>query len=157
MKNNYQLNSKKDTVHFAKLIAPQLKAGDVLALSGELGAGKTFFTQCLCQALGINESVTSPTFVILNEYFTGRIPVFHFDLYRLQEEYEVLDLGITDMIDSGITVIEWPILAEKLLPLGTWLLSFHYNGTKRWVDVGKYEVRSAKDEVRSLTLRLIKK
>jgi tRNA threonylcarbamoyladenosine biosynthesis protein TsaE len=139
----YTLNSKKDTVHLAKLIAPQLKAGDVLALSGELGAGKTFFTQCLCLELGIDEPVTSPTFVILNEYFSGSIPVFHFDLYRLKEEYEVLDLGITDMMEEGITVIEWPQLAERIIPGITWKLTFHYDGSKRWVNVEKCERRSS--------------
>jgi tRNA threonylcarbamoyladenosine biosynthesis protein TsaE len=144
VKNTYKLNSKKDTVHLAKLIAPELKAGDVLALSGELGAGKTFFTQCLCIELGIDEPVTSPTFVIMNEYFSGKIPVFHFDLYRLENEHEVLDLGITDMMDDGITVIEWPKLAERIIPNIAWMLSFHFDGTKRWVDVEKCEVRSSK-------------
>jgi tRNA threonylcarbamoyladenosine biosynthesis protein TsaE len=132
----YQLNSKKDTARLAEMIAPQLKAGDVLALSGELGAGKTFFTQCLCKELGIEEPVTSPTFVILNEYFSGAIPVFHFDLYRLEDEYEVLDLGITDMMEEGITVIEWPKLASRIIPQ-TWKLSFHFDGMKRWVEVEK--------------------
>jgi tRNA threonylcarbamoyladenosine biosynthesis protein TsaE len=140
VKKTYKLNSKKDTVRLAKQIAPQLKAGDVLALSGELGAGKTFFTQCLCLELGIDESITSPTFVILNEYFSGTIPIFHFDLYRLHDENEVLDLGITDMIDKGITVIEWPRLAEGIIHHIPWKLSFHFDGTNRWVDVEKCEV-----------------
>jgi tRNA threonylcarbamoyladenosine biosynthesis protein TsaE len=147
VKQTYILKLKKDTAHLANLIAPQLRIGDVLALSGELGAGKTFFTQCLCHELGIKEPVTSPTFVILNEYFSGSIPVFHFDLYRLHSEHEVLDLGITDMIDQGITVIEWPELLEGIISRITWKLSFHYDGTKRWVDVEKFEVRCAKDEV----------
>lgn len=135
VKQTYKMNSKQDTVHLAQQIAPQLNAGDVLALSGELGAGKTFFTQCLCQELGVEESVTSPTFVILNEYFSGRIPIFHFDLYRLKDEYEVLDLGIMDMMEDGITVIEWPELAENILPENVWRLAFHYDGDKRWVEV----------------------
>jgi len=135
VKQIYKLNSKHDTVHLAQLIAPQLNAGDVLALSGELGAGKTYFTQCLCKELGVEEAVTSPTFVILNEYFSGRIPIFHFDLYRLKDVFEVLDLGITDMMDDSITVIEWPALAEELLPPKVWRLSFHYDGDKRWVEV----------------------
>jgi tRNA threonylcarbamoyladenosine biosynthesis protein TsaE len=146
VKHTYKLNTKKHTAHLAKQIAPQLKAGDVLALSGELGAGKTFFTQCLCKELGINEPVTSPTFVILNEYLSGTIPVFHFDLYRLENEHEVLDLGITDMMDDGITVIEWPKHAERIIPGIAWKLSFHFDGTKRWVDVEKCEVRSPKFE-----------
>lgn len=140
LNKTYKLNSKKDTVHLAQIIAPQLKAGDVLALSGKLGAGKTFFSQCLCIELGIDEPVTSPTFVILNEYLSGSTPVFHFDLYRLQEEYEVFDLGITDMMESGITLIEWPQLAEKLLPENAWRLDFYFDGSKRWVDLAKSDL-----------------
>jgi tRNA threonylcarbamoyladenosine biosynthesis protein TsaE len=129
------LGSLEDTWQLAKDIAPTLQAGDVIALSGELGAGKTYFTQCLCKILGVEESVSSPTFVILNEYKANNFPIYHFDLYRLEDEYEVLDLGIMDMVEDGLTIIEWPELTERLLPQKKWRLVFHYDGAKRWVDV----------------------
>jgi tRNA threonylcarbamoyladenosine biosynthesis protein TsaE len=85
--------------------------------------------------LFIEDEISSPSFVLLNEYKTGKYPLFHVDLYRLKEEDELLDLGLLDMIESGITIIEWPELAEKLLPYKTISLYFHLDGKKRWVNI----------------------
>jgi len=93
-----------------------LKSGDVVALIGELGAGKTVFVQGLARALGVGTAATSPTFVLVNEY-RGRVPVHHVDAYRTTSLAELMDLGIEEMMDGdGITVIEWAERVEPLLP-----------------------------------------
>jgi len=93
-----------------------LKSGDVVALTGELGAGKTVFVQGLARALGVGTAATSPTFVLVNEY-RGRVPVHHVDAYRTTSLAELMDLGIEEMMDGdGITVIEWAERVEPLLP-----------------------------------------
>ena len=91
----------------------------VIALHGELGAGKTCFVQGLGRALGVARPVTSPTFTIVNEY-RGRVPLYHIDLYRLSGPDEVLALGFDDYLEAGgITAVEWPDRAEGLLPTDT--------------------------------------
>jgi len=91
-----------------------LEAGSVVACIGELGAGKTCFLQGLARGLGVESPVTSPTFVLINEY-RGRVPVHHLDAYRTESLSEVLDLGIEELMHGdGVTVIEW---ADKLIPI----------------------------------------
>jgi tRNA threonylcarbamoyladenosine biosynthesis protein TsaE len=93
-----------------------LGPGDVVALSGELGAGKTVFVQGLVRALGVPTGATSPTFVLINEY-RGRLPVHHVDAYRTESLAEVVDLGLSELMDGdGVTVIEWAERLEPLLP-----------------------------------------
>ncbi|PKN78254.1 MAG: tRNA (adenosine(37)-N6)-threonylcarbamoyltransferase complex ATPase subunit type 1 TsaE [Candidatus Cloacimonetes bacterium HGW-Cloacimonetes-1] len=129
------LLSEQDTIDLAAFVTPLLKPGDVLCLYGELGSGKTFFTKQVGKFLSINEEIDSPSFVLFKEYNSGRVPLYHLDLYRLRSEEELLDLGIFDMIENGITAIEWPELAENLLPSTTLKLRFHYDGYDRWVVV----------------------
>lgn len=101
----------------ASEIASNLSVGDVLCLYGTLGAGKTTLTQFLVEALGGNvNEVTSPTFNILHIYDTTNGPVWHFDLYRLEEQKEVYELGIEDAFQNAITIIEWPEIVEGILP-----------------------------------------
>jgi tRNA threonylcarbamoyladenosine biosynthesis protein TsaE len=95
------------TQALADRIAPLLQAGDVLWLSGDLGSGKTTFTQGLGRALGIAVPIVSPTFVLIREY-AGRLPLYHIDLYRLDNPREALNLGLRDYLDGdGVCVIEW--------------------------------------------------
>jgi len=95
-------------------LGARLGAGAVVACIGELGAGKTCFLQGLARGLGVESPVTSPTFVLINEY-RGRVPVHHLDAYRTESLLEVLDLGIDELMHGdGVTVIEW---ADKLLPI----------------------------------------
>ena len=92
----------------AARLAPLVRRGDVIVLSGDLGAGKTAFTKGLCEALGVQEPVTSPTFTLMRTYSTDRgFPVHHLDVYRLDRLAELDDLGVTELIDDGVTVIEW--------------------------------------------------
>ncbi len=135
MEKYIELNSEQDTKDLAAYIATMLKEGDVLCLYGELGSGKTYFTKQVGKMLFIEDEISSPSFVLMNEYKTGKFPLFHVDLFRLRDEGELLDLGLLDMIDSGITVIEWPELAENLLPYKTLSLYFHFDGKKRWVNI----------------------
>lgn len=132
-----QLNTEQDTRELAAFIAPLLRPGDVICLWGDLGSGKTFFTRALAAELGVPELVDSPSFVLFKEYDGGKFPFFHLDLYRLTREAEFLDLGITDLIDSGITLIEWPELAARYLPERIMNLSlrFSYQGRQRSVEI----------------------
>ncbi|MBI5876237.1 MAG: tRNA (adenosine(37)-N6)-threonylcarbamoyltransferase complex ATPase subunit type 1 TsaE [Chloroflexi bacterium] len=99
--------SAAETQALAARIAPLLQAGDVLWLSGDLGSGKTTFTQGLGRALGITQPIVSPTFVLIREY-AGRLPLYHIDLYRLDNPREALNLGLRDYLDGeGVCVIEW--------------------------------------------------
>jgi len=131
------LRSEQDTRDLAAFIAPLLQPGDVICLWGDLGSGKTFFARALASELGVSEQVDSPSFVLLKEYQGRRFPLFHLDLYRLGSEAEFLDLGVTDLIDEGVTLIEWPELAEKYLPKRILNLSlrFSYRGAERTVEI----------------------
>ena len=108
--------SPEETEAAGVRLGATLKSGDVVALTGELGAGKTVFVQGLARALGVGTAATSPTFVLVNEY-RGRVPVHHVDAYRTTSLAELMDLGIEEMMDGdGFTVIEWAERVEPLLP-----------------------------------------
>ena len=97
-------------------VAPQLKAGDVLLLDGDLGAGKTSFTKGLAAGLGIDKPVKSPTFTIIREYQQGRLPLYHMDIYRL-EDGGVEDLGLEEYFEGdGVSVVEWPEFLGLAMP-----------------------------------------
>ena len=99
--------SEKDTYAFAKRVADRLKGGEVILLNGDLGAGKTTFTKGLALALGVKETVTSPTFIYVKEY-DGRLPLFHFDMYRVADADEVYELGLEEYFyRGGVVVVEW--------------------------------------------------
>ncbi|CAN5796457.1 tRNA (adenosine(37)-N6)-threonylcarbamoyltransferase complex ATPase subunit type 1 TsaE [soil metagenome] len=110
-------HSSQETQSLGGLLAPMLVPGDVLVMSGDLGAGKTTFVQGLAKGLGIVERVTSPTFVLMKEYHGGRFPLVHLDVYRLGRVQEVIDLGIDEYLDpSYVVVVEWGDKVEPLLP-----------------------------------------
>lgn len=107
------------TAAAGEALGRDLRAGDVVALYGELGAGKTCFVQGLVRGLGVEGRATSPTFVLVNEY-RGRLPVHHVDAYRTASLSELIDLGLLDLMGGdGVTLIEWADRAESLLPAGT--------------------------------------
>jgi len=100
-------NNENETIHEGKKLGQKLKPGAVIALYGDLGAGKTAFTRGLAAGLGISTNVSSPTFTIVNEY-PGDIPLFHFDMYRLENENELFDIGWDDYLDrNGVCAVEW--------------------------------------------------
>lgn len=103
-----------ETMDFAKRLGQLLQASDVIALEGDLGAGKTTFTKGLAEGLEIKKTVNSPTFTIIKEYH-GRLPLYHMDVYRVEDSYE--DLGFDEYFEgSGVTVVEWAHLIEDQLP-----------------------------------------
>ncbi len=104
------------TEELGQAMAWRLSPGDVIAIYGDLGAGKTAFTRGLARGLGIQTLVTSPTYTIVNEYLSGRIPLFHFDLYRLSGPEELFDIGWEDYLSrGGVCVVEWSERAEEVL------------------------------------------
>lgn len=104
------------TAAFARAVADLVRAGDVLVLTGDLGAGKTAFTRGFAEALDVDEPVTSPTFTLVHEY-EGRLRVHHLDVYRLGQDGDVEDLAFAELLDDGgVTVIEWGDLIERELP-----------------------------------------
>lgn len=107
------------TKEFGKKIAKSLNNHDVIALSGELGAGKTTLIQGIAEGLGVTDYVTSPSFTLINEY-NGRFPIFHIDLYRLEKLEQIEDLGLEDYFEKdGIVIIEWAERMKELLPKNT--------------------------------------
>lgn len=116
--------SEKETKLLAKKVASSLKGGEILALIGELGAGKTFFTQSLAHILGVKEKITSPTFILLKTYrATGKKikKIYHLDAYRLKSANDLTDLGILEFLGAkkSLTVIEWADKVKKILPAKT--------------------------------------
>ena len=121
MENSYEVisNSPAATLALGKRLGAGLRAGDVIALTGELGCGKTLLTRGICEGLDVPPRlVNSPTFMLVNEY-PGRLHVFHMDLYRLGEAGDVVEMGLLDYLartESGVLIIEWAERIEKLLP-----------------------------------------
>ena len=111
-----ETHSPEETWALAAALADELGPGTVMALHGDLGAGKTCFVQGLAAALGIDEPITSPTYTLIGEY-EGRLPLHHIDLYRLSGPEEAIGLGLEEYFDvNGVTAIEWAERAEGLLP-----------------------------------------
>lgn len=106
----------EDTRDLAATLSTVLSDGDLLVLTGDLGAGKTCFTQGLARGLGIEDRITSPTFTLANRY-RGRLVLNHLDVYRLNSVAETLDLGLTELLEDGVTVIEWGDRIDEVLPL----------------------------------------
>lgn len=121
------------TVAAGEALACALRAGDVVALTGGLGAGKTHFTKGLVRGLGGTEEVTSPTFTLVHEYRSGRLPVYHFDFYRMETANEVIGIGWDEYLEAGgICVVEWADRFPALLPEGTqwWGLEVEGDGRR---------------------------
>ncbi len=107
----------EETYALGKCLGEAAKAGDVICLNGDLGVGKTVFTQGFAAGLGITEPVNSPTFTIVQEYHDGRIPLFHFDVYRIGDISEMDEVGYEDyFFGEGVCLIEWSNLIEEILP-----------------------------------------
>lgn len=105
--------SKEDTKRLGKLLSKNLQPGDILFLSGDLGAGKSEFVRGIALGLGINEPIPSPSFTILNVYNNGKIPLYHFDWYRIDNDEELYEIGTEDFLfSSGISCVEWPSMSN---------------------------------------------
>ena len=123
------IDSEAETRALGLRIASAAEPGDIIALVGDLGTGKTALTKYIAEGLGITEEVISPTFNIVKEYRSGRIPLFHFDVYRLSGPEEFLDTGAEDYLeDSGLSVIEWADIVADALPEDSLLINIEYAG-----------------------------
>lgn len=128
LKGEYLLKSEEDTILLGQQVAQTLPSGAILALSGDLGAGKTTFVQGLARGLEIKDPIQSPTFSILNIY-PG---LYHFDLYRLKNSADFLGLGFDEYFEKdGVCAIEWPERIPSLLPPHTISIHFSYSGEQR--------------------------
>ncbi len=124
----YITNSPEETEALGERLAQTLTPGTVLAYRGDLGAGKTAFTRGLARGLGYKEPVTSPTYTIVNEYLGGRLPLFHFDMYRLSSEEDLWDIGWEDYLErGGVCAVEWSENVAAALT-GSMLVSIEKNG-----------------------------
>lgn len=114
---NFESFSAADTFEFGRKLGEKAKAGDVFTLVGDLGVGKTVFTQGFAAGLGIKDHVNSPTFTILQCYDEGRIPLYHFDVYRIGDVSEMDEIGFDEFVDGdGVCLIEWADLISEILP-----------------------------------------
>lgn len=135
----YISNSPAETEALGEALAARLTAGTVVAFTGDLGAGKTAFTRGLARGLGVPDRVTSPTFTIVNEYEGGRLPLFHFDMYRLGSADDLFDIGWEDFLRrGGVCAVEWSETVQEALDADT-----------IYVDIR----RGAEDNQRVLTIR----
>ena len=125
------LHTIEDTNKLGEELAKSARPGDVIALTGDLGAGKTTLTKAVAKALGISENITSPTFTIVCEYDSGRMPLFHFDVYRVHDTDELFEIGFSDYLHKkGLCIIEWAdLLEDGLLPENTIRINISYGNS----------------------------
>jgi tRNA threonylcarbamoyladenosine biosynthesis protein TsaE len=136
-----QTQSASETIRIGKSIGTRLRSGDVVALTGELGAGKTQFIKGLAAGVGVGKStyISSPSFTLINEY-PGKVPFYHIDLFRLEGETEAEELGLEDYFQGGgITAIEWADKISSLLPKARLFIHIAYTGknTRSWEIIGE--------------------
>lgn len=111
--------SEKDTFEYGKKLGENAKPGDIICLNGELGSGKTVFAKGFAEGLGINEPVSSPTFTIIQVYDEGKLPLYHFDVYRIGDIMEIEEIGYEDyFFGSGVCLVEWSELIKEIIPDG---------------------------------------
>lgn len=112
-----ETNSAEETFALGKALGEKASPGQIYTLDGDLGTGKTVFTQGVAAGLGITEAISSPTFTIIQEYDTGRLPLYHFDVYRIGDIEEMEEIGYDDyFFEEGICLIEWADLIREILP-----------------------------------------
>ena len=112
-----ETNSPQETFSAGRQLGEKAFPGQVITLTGDLGVGKTVFTQGLAKGLGIEEPVNSPTFTIVQVYDEGRLPLYHFDVYRIADSDEMYEIGYEEYVyGDGVSVIEWPQLIDDILP-----------------------------------------
>jgi len=144
MRQQWTTSSAEETKRLGASLARDAKSGDIFALTGNLASGKTTFIQGFCEALKVEVPVTSPTFTLINEY-PGRLPIYHFDCYRLEGPEDLYDLGYEEyFFGNGIVLIEWADRVESLLP--SWAVRLHFEHT--FDNVSVREIQLATEQVR---------
>ncbi len=116
----FQTKTFEETITLGEKIGQLLKAGDVIAMKGTLGAGKTTITKGIAKALGVEDTITSPTFCLISEYEGKKLPLYHMDVYRLDSEEDFLNLGVEEMLyGQGVCIVEWSEKVMRVLPKKT--------------------------------------
>ncbi len=123
------IKNEMETAAFGMDLGRRVCPGTVIALTGDLGAGKTTLTKAIAQGLGIADMITSPTFTLVKEYGSGRLPLYHFDVYRIGDVDEMYELGYEEYFyGNGVCVVEWADLIEELLPENAVRIQIEYGG-----------------------------
>lgn len=121
------IKNEQDTKRFGHELGRSLKPNSVVALIGDLGTGKTTLTKYIAEGLGINEMITSPTFTIVCEYHTGRLPLYHFDVYRLEDAGDLFEIGAEEYFyKGGVSIVEWADQVAEILPDDTLCIFIEY-------------------------------
>lgn len=123
----YKSENPNDTLTFANKLSSSLKKGDIIVLTGDLGSGKTKFTEGVLTYFGLQDEISSPTFTIVNEYKKDDVNIYHFDLYRLEDSSEFYEIGGEEYFDNGICIIEWGEIIEDAIPKEHIKISFEKN------------------------------
>ena len=143
----FRTTSEEQTEKFGEILARGLTNDSVIALDGDLGAGKTCLARGIARGLGVTSFVSSPTFTIVNEYEGGRIRMFHFDTYRLADEDDFINAGLDEYFGSGVCVIEWSDVISGVLPGGTVRMRITGSGEERIFEADD-EAKAAAEEAR---------
>lgn len=127
MQKVIRIKDELDTKKFGLELAKRLKPGDIIALIGNLGTGKTTLTKSIAEGLGIREMITSPTFTIVQEYHDGKLPLYHFDVYRINDVEEMFELGYEEYFyGQGVCVIEWADQIMDIIPKESMVIEIEY-------------------------------
>lgn len=146
--------NENDTINFAYNLAKQLKKGNIIVLSGDLGSGKTKFTQGILKYFGLENEISSPTFTIVNEYHKDNNSIYHFDVYRLSDSDEFYAIGGEEYFNNGICIIEWGEIIEDILPNDYIKISFskdENNENYRILNINAFG-KNSKEIISSLNL-----
>ena len=123
----FKIKNKNDTACFAQFLVEKIKPNTVIGLIGDLGTGKTTLTKYIAKELGVKERISSPTFNIIKEYRSGRLPLFHFDAYRVSDGEELLDIGAEDYFyGGGVSVVEWADIVMDIMPEDAIIIKIEY-------------------------------
>ena len=131
--------NENQTIELAQKLAKITKIGDVWALNGTLGAGKTVFARAFIQALSDAKEVPSPTFTLLQTYATPEFDIYHYDLYRLEKPTDVFELDVEEAFYSGVSLVEWPEKMGRFLPRDVWVVNFVVEGDERKITIASLD------------------
>ncbi|MBR5228981.1 MAG: tRNA (adenosine(37)-N6)-threonylcarbamoyltransferase complex ATPase subunit type 1 TsaE [Firmicutes bacterium] len=134
-----KINSEEDTTRYGLSLASQLSPGEVVCLVGDLGTGKTALTKAIAEGLGVTEHIVSPTFNIVKEYHSGRMPLYHFDVYRVSDPDELFEIGAEEYFyGEGVCIVEWADLIPDMIPSGSRVIEISYGEApqERIYDIG---------------------
>lgn len=139
MSKFFTSENESQTIELAQKLAKITKIGDVWALNGTLGVGKTVFARAFIQALSKATEVPSPTFTLLQTYATPEFDIYHYDLYRLEKPSDVFELDVEEAFYSGVSLVEWPEKMGRFLPRDVWVVNFESEGDLRKITIASLD------------------